>query len=87
MMKFWEMAHIKKTERDVQIKIEFSEHKKRKIKEYQKDTETVKNILKSINTIDGQNLNETSFYTQNDGDEDNVLTLIEEPQEECQEEK
>lgn len=81
-----ETAHIRKSVRNEEIKTVFTEHKKRKHREYQKDTESVKNILKSINTIDGQNLNEKSFYTQSD-DEEDILTLIEEEQEECQKEE
>ena len=81
-----EAAHIKKSVRDEKIRTVFVEHKKRKHKEYQKDTESVKNILKSINTIDEQNLNEKSFYTQNDDEEQDILTLIEEEQKDTQEE-
>jgi len=63
-----EMAHINKTKRDEKVMIEFVNHKKKKEKEYPKETESVKSILKTINTIDSQNISEKSFYTQNEDD-------------------
>jgi TPP-dependent indolepyruvate ferredoxin oxidoreductase alpha subunit len=61
-----EAAHIKKTIRDETIRSEFITNVNKKEKEYPKETESVKNILKTINTLDGQNISENDFYTDDD---------------------
>lgn len=67
-------AHIKKIIRDVRFDNVIAEHKPDKQKVYSKETESVKNILKSINTLDKQT--EELFTTDENVDEevDNILS-------------
>jgi hypothetical protein len=60
-------AHITKTIRDVRINNCDIEHKPIKNKEYTKETESLKNILKSINTID--KIQESENYVENENQE------------------
>jgi hypothetical protein len=69
------LAHITKHVGPVTIKNEIVERKVNKIKEYPKETESLKNILKSLNTIENQSIDNDAF-TKNDKQEDNVLDLI-----------
>ncbi len=68
------LAHITKRVGPVTIKNEFVDRNINKVKEYPKETESLKNILKSLNTIENQSIDEDAF-TKNDNQEDNVLDL------------
>ena len=77
------LAHITKHVGPVTIKNELVERKVNKIKEYPKETESLKNILKSLNTIENQSI-ESDAFTKNDKQEDNVLDLITQEEQEGQ---
>lgn len=59
-------AHITKTIRDVKINNCAIEHKAPKDKEYEKETESLNSIIKSLNTID--KIQETDNYAENEND-------------------
>lgn len=61
-----EKAHIVKKISNERIISDCVEYKKVDKKALPKETESVKNILKSINTIDSQNIDENSFFTNDD---------------------
>lgn len=77
------LAHITKRVGPVTIKNEFVERKVNKIKEYPKETESLKNILKSLNTIENQSIDIDAF-SKNDKQEENVLDLITQEEQEEQ---
>ena len=56
-------AHIKKTCRDEMAYCQITDHKEKKKKEYAKDSESLKSILKSLSTLDNQT--EETFNTEN----------------------
>ena len=68
-----EKAHIKKTIRNQRVTGEFATPRITKTKTYEKDTESLKNILKSINTLENPK-------TNNNDDEDDNISLIGEEQ-------
>ena len=74
------LAHITKHVGPATVKLEIVERKTPKVKEYAKDTESLKNILKSLNTIDNQATDEDAF-TKNDNDNEDMLDLISEEDE------
>lgn len=60
-----EMSGIKKTVRDEKVHNLYIERTKEKEKVYQKDNESLKNILKSLSSLDKQQ----NIYNNNDEDE------------------
>lgn len=68
-----EKAHIKKRVSNEKVITSFVTLPKHKFKEYPKETESVKNILKTINTLDGQ-ITEDVF----NHDDDDSITIIDE---------
>ena len=69
-----EKAHIKKIVRDEKINNIIVEHTPEKKKTYNKETESLKNILKSLNTIDKQN--EDTFLSEYNTNEDTEETFL-----------
>lgn len=61
-----EKAHIKKLKRDEKVITIIVPHDKEQKKEYVKDTDSLKTILKSLNTLDNQNceISETEEFTE-----------------------
>ena len=74
------LAHIKRTRGPVTIKNEFVDKRSIKVKEYPKETESLKNILKTLNTIENQSTDDDAFDKNND-QEDDVLDLVSEKEE------
>lgn len=68
-----EKAGIKRTVREVKVYNVFVEHdKKQKVKVYPKETESLKNILKSLHTLDNQTNDNFGDKDYNEETEDNV---------------
>ena len=71
-----EKAHIKKIVRDEKIINVIIEHTSEKKKTYNKESESLKNILKSLNTIDKQN--EDTFLSEDNINQDTEETFLNE---------
>lgn len=71
-----EKAHIKKIVRDEKINNIIVEHTHEKNKTYNKESESLKNILKSLNTIDKQN--EDTFLSEDNANQDTEETFLHE---------
>ena len=69
-----EKAHIKKIVRDEKINNIIVEHTPEKKKTYNKETESLKNILKSLNTIDQQNAD--TFLSEYNTNQDTEETFL-----------
>ena len=69
-----EKAHIKKIVRDEKINNIIVEHTPEKKKVYNKESESLKNILKSLNTIDKQN--EDTFLSEYNTNQDTEETFL-----------
>lgn len=69
-----EKAHIKKIVRDEKINNIIVEYTPEKKKTYNKETESLKNILKSLNTIDKQN--EDTFLSEYNTNQDTEETFL-----------
>lgn len=63
------LAHITKRVGKPTVTIEVVDRKVAKEKKYAKDTESLKNILKSLNTIDNQSTDD-DFFTKNNEESD-----------------
>ena len=70
-------AHIKKTIRDVKTKLVIVNHEKEK-KKYKKETENLKNIIKSFHTIDNQANEVVNNESGNYNEEAENMSFIEE---------
>ena len=71
-----EKAHITKIVRDEKINNIIVEHTPEKKKTYNKESESLKNILKSLNTIDKQN--EDTFLSEDNTNQDTEETFLHE---------
>lgn len=71
-----EKARIKKIIRDEKISNVTVEHTPEKKKAYNKESESLKNILKSLNTIDKQN--EDTFLSEDNTNKDTEETFLNE---------
>ena len=72
-----EKAHIKKTIRDVKTITEFVTNKKIDNKSYPKETENIKTILKSINTLEEVSKDDTPSEEEQSAN-DEFIEIIEE---------
>ena len=73
-------AHITKTIRDVKVCNVITTHEKDKKRTYGKETESVKNIIKSLNTLDNQNIED--FNGDEDTNEEEIMNIYSEDNDE-----
>ncbi len=71
-----EKAHIKKIVKDERTENEITEHVTEKKKSYDKESESLKSILKSLNTIDKQN--EDTFPNEDNSNQNAEQTFLDE---------